>query len=105
MYPHRELIRLAMHKGALRRRITMQRMQCAEAAAHLAQPFGWLDRVVAFWRKLSSDASVAAVPVGLLAVSAIFPRVKMLRPLLQWGPFLFRVVGQVRAAVTRRRSS
>ena len=96
MYPERELNRLAVHKAALRREIAANRVLCAAAAAGVARPLAWLDRVVAFWRRLSPLAALAAVPVGLLVQRTLFPRLKLLGPLLRWGPLL---VGALRGAV------
>jgi hypothetical protein len=67
MYPDRELTRLAAHKATLQRDIAVRRAQCAEAAAQVAQPLEWLDRMLAWWRQLSPFAKLAAVPLGLLA--------------------------------------
>ena len=105
MYSDRELIRFAMHKARLRRRIARQRTQCVEAASQLVRPFAWLDRVWEFGRKLGANPSTAVVPMGLLAVCGIFPRVKMLRPVVPWLPFLLRAARRVGAAITSRRSS
>jgi len=66
MYPHRELTRLAARKAALRRGIALRRAQCADAAVRVAQPLKQLDRALAFWRRLSPFAWLAAVPLGFL---------------------------------------
>lgn len=105
MYPDRELIRLGAHKAALRRRIARSRVQNATAVARLAQPFAWLERAVAFVLRITANSSSAVVPVGLLMVSARFPRLKILNTLLQWGPFAYRAARQIGAAITSRRSS
>ncbi len=105
MYPDRELIRLGVHKAALRRRIARSRVQNAAAVARLAQPFAWLERAVAFVRRITANSSSAVVPVGLLVVSARFPRLKILNTLLQWGPFAYRAAQRIGAAVTSRQSS
>jgi hypothetical protein len=89
MYPDRELIRLAAGKAALRRDIALRRVQCAAAAARVAQPFDWLDRALAFWRRLSPLTQFAAVPLGLLFQRTVFPRRKLLRSLVRWGPLAF----------------
>jgi hypothetical protein len=96
MYPERELIRLSVHKAGLRREIAANRAFCAAAAAGVARPLAWLDRVMAFWRRLSPLVAFAAVPVGLLVQRMLFPRLKILGPLLRWGPLL---VGALRGAV------
>ena len=102
MYPQRELIRLAAHKAALRLGIALRRAQCAEAAARLAQPVAWLDRMLAFWRRLSPLAPLAALPLGFLASRIIFPRAKILGSLLRWGPLVFGAVRGISSAVTTR---
>jgi hypothetical protein len=89
MYPNQELIRLAAHKVALRRKITLRRVQCATAAAGAAQPLAWLDRLLAFWRRLAPFAPFAAVPLGFLIRRRVFPRLKILGSLLRWGPVAF----------------
>ncbi len=78
MYPQRELIRLAAHKAALRRDITLRRAQCAEAAAALARPLAWLDRALAFARRLTPVAALVALPLGCLVTRTAVSRVKFL---------------------------
>lgn len=106
MYPQRELTRLAAYKTALRWGIALRRAQCAEAAARIAQPLDWLDRMLAFWRRLSPLAKFAAVPLGLLVQRTLFSRLKLLGSLVRWGPLVFGVVRGFSSAVkTRLRSS
>jgi hypothetical protein len=93
MYPQRELNRLAGHKVILRRNIALRREQCAEAAARLAQPMQWADRMLALWRRVAPFARLAAVPLGLFAAGKVMPKFKLLGSLLRWGPL---VVGAVR---------
>ena len=100
MYPQRELNRLAAHKAARRRGIAFRRAQCAEAAARLAQPLAWLDRMLAFWRRLSPRAPLAALPLGFLASRIIFPRSKVLGSLVRWGPLVFGAVRGISSSVT-----
>jgi len=95
VYPQPELDRLAAHKIWLRRRIVRRRGECATAAAQLARPVAWLDRVVAFWRRLSPLA-VAAVPLGLLVQRTFFPRMKIFGALLRWAPLLFNLLRRAR---------
>ena len=99
MYPAEDLIRLARHKAVLSRRITRHRAQCIEAATAAAQPLAWLDRMLAFWRKLSPFAKFAAVPMGLLVKRTLMPRQKILGSLVRWGPLIFSAV---RAALKAR---
>ena len=86
MYPDRELTRLAAYKAALRRDIALRRTQCAEAAARVAQPLEWLDRMLAFWRRLSPLVKFAALPLGFLLKRSLAPRTRILGTLLRWGP-------------------
>ena len=97
MYPQQELNRLAIHKAVLRRDIAVRRARCVEAAARVARPLDWMNRMLAFWRQLSPLARFAAVPLGILIQRAVFPRSKILRTLVRWGPLVFgamRVVGR-----------
>lgn len=94
MYPRRELEQLATYKVWLRRGIARHRTDCAVAAARIARPMAWLDRMFAFWRQLSPVARVAALPLGVLATRTIFPKAKFLGSLLRWGPLVYGVVRQ-----------
>ena len=96
MYPDRELIRLAAHKAALRRSIGFHRIQCVQAAARLAQPLHWLDRALAFWRRLPTLARVAAIPLGLVVARSILPQHRLLGSLLRWGPLVLGAVRGIR---------
>lgn len=99
MYPQRELIRLAAHKAALRRGIAVHRAQCLAAAARAAQPLEWLDRALAFWRRLSPLALLAAVPLGFLVQRTVAPRLKFLGSLVRWGPLVFGAMRGISSAV------
>jgi hypothetical protein len=99
MYPQRELIRLAAYKAALRRDIAHRRVQCAVAAARVAQPVEWLDRVMAFWRRLSPLAQFAAVPLAFLVKRPVLPRRSLLRSLVRWGPLVLGAVRGIRSVV------
>jgi hypothetical protein len=105
MYPDREMSRLAARKVALRRDIALHRAQCAAAAARAVQPLEWLDRALAFWRRLSPLAKFAAVPAGILVQRFVFPRLKILRSLVRWGPLAFGAARVVRRAVQSRAES
>lgn len=102
MYPNWELRRLAAHKVALRRGIALSRTRCVEAAARVAQPLEWLDRMLAFWRKLPPIARFAAVPLGLLATRTVFPRLKFIGSLARWGPLAFGAARGIGAAIGNR---
>jgi hypothetical protein len=99
MYPDRELIQLAATKAALRRDIAVHRAQCAKAAAKAVQPLEWVDRMMAFWRRLPPLARFAAVPLGLLVRRTVFPRLKILRALVRWSPLVFGAVRLISRAV------
>ena len=99
MYPDRELTRLAAYKAALRRDIALRRAQCAEAAARVAQPLEWLDRMLAFWRRLSPLVKFVALPLGFLLKRSLAPRTRVLGTLLRWGP---PVLGAVRDLIGAR---
>jgi hypothetical protein len=92
MYPQGELRRLAVHKAALRRRITHRRAECVAASVRLAQPVAWLDRALALWRRLSPIALVAAVPLGFLIKRTVSPRIKMIGSIMKWAPIVFGAV-------------
>lgn len=89
MYPDGELTRLAAHKSALRWRIGARRMECAVAVAGVERPLAWLDRAVAFWRRISPVAKLAAIPVTLLLQRTLFPRPGIFTSLLRWTPAIF----------------
>jgi hypothetical protein len=86
MYSQRELTALAAGKTVLRRRITLQRMATARAAARVAQPLEWLDQALARWRQLSPLVKAAALPLGLWLTRARAPRRKLFGTVLRWGP-------------------
>jgi hypothetical protein len=101
MYPDRELIRLAGYKAALQRDIALRRLECRALAVQVARPLEWLDRAVGFWRKVSPFAKVAALPLGLLVKRTVFPRIKVLRSLLRWGPLAFGAARGIRSMAKR----
>jgi hypothetical protein len=101
MYPDRELTRLAAYKAALRRDIALHRAQCARVAAQVAQPLEWLDRMLAFWRRLSPLVRFAAPPLGLLLKRSLPPRLRVLGALLRWGPPVLRAVQSLTGAHDR----
>ncbi len=101
MYPDRELTRLAAYKAALRRGIALRRAQCAVAAARVAQPLEWLDRMLAFWRRLSPLVKFAALPLGFLLKRSLAPRTRILGTLLRWGPPVLGAVWSLTGARDR----
>lgn len=104
MYPQRELNRLAAHKTALRATIACRRVQCVTAAARLAEPFAWLDRAIAFWRRLAPVMKFAAVPLGFLLKRTLSPRLKLLGSLVKWSPLVLGALRGFRPAVGRART-
>jgi hypothetical protein len=103
MYPQAELTRLAAHKAALRRGIALRRAACTSAAARLAEPIAWLDRMLATWRRLAPLAQLAAVPLAALATRTLFPRLKFLAPLLRWAPLVVSVASGIGSIFKARR--
>jgi hypothetical protein len=101
MYPDRELTRLAAYKAALRRGIALRRAQCAVAAARVAQPLEWLDRMLAYWRRLSPFVKFAALPLGFLLKRSLAPRTRVLGTLLRWGPPVLGAVWSLTGARDR----
>lgn len=100
MYPERELNRLAFYKAALRRDIALSRAQCAAAAARAAQPIAWLDRAMAFWRRLTPLVPFTAVPLGFLAERTILSRLKIFGSIVRWGPLVYGTVRGI-SSITR----
>jgi hypothetical protein len=99
MYSDRELNRLADYKASLRRRIAVRRTECAVLAARLTRPVAWLDRALAFWRRLSPFTQFAAVPLGLLVSRAVLPRRGLFGALARWGPLAFGAVRGISAVL------
>lgn len=89
MYPDAELDRLETHKAALRLRIAIRRLEISIAAAAAGRPVVWLDKVVAFWRRVSPLAKIAAIPAALLLQRTLHRRTGLLGTLLRWGPAIF----------------
>ena len=101
MYPDRELTRLAACKAALRWDIALRRAQCAVAAARVVQPLEWLDRTLAFWRRLSPLVPFAILPLGFLLKRSLAPRTRVLGTLLRWGPPVLGAVWSLTGARDR----
>jgi hypothetical protein len=93
MYPERELIRLAVHKEALRRRVGLRRIQCADAATRVVRPLVAIDRVMDIARRLPALAGWAALAA---AAAAAGWRTKSLHPVLRWAPVAFGVWREAR---------
>lgn len=103
MYPKQELIRLAAYKTALQRDIAVNRAKCAHAASHALQPLVLLDQVLALWRKYTPLALFAAMPLGFLVQRTVAPRLKIVGPLLRWGPLIFSVARRISSVMTAHR--
>jgi hypothetical protein len=103
MYPQPQLNRLAAHKVALRRGIARRRAQCAEAAARIAQPVEWLDRMFSLVRRISPLVKFAAVPLGFLAARTFLPRRKILGSLVRWSPLVLGAVRGISSAINTPR--
>ena len=102
MYPTRELIRLSVHKAALRHRIARRRAACLAAAAGVAQPLARLDQMRALWHRFTPWLALAAVPLGFALKRAARPRPRLLGTLLRWSPV---VIGALRGLIGRRQPS
>lgn len=88
MYPAQDLKQLAVHKAALRRKVTARREQCVAAAMCLAKPLEWADLALLVWRRLAPLARNGAGPAGLLLQGTRSPHLKLLRTVLRWWPLL-----------------
>ena len=105
MYPQRELNRLTAYKAALQRDIAIHRTQYTQAFTHVAKPFELLDRMLVIWRRLSPLALFAAVPLGYVVQRTVFPRLKVLRSLMRWGPLVFSAIRGINSMVTTHNGS
>jgi len=105
MYPAQELIRLATRKAALQADIALCRAMCADAASRAARPLAFIDRMMAFWRRLSPVAQFAAAPLAILVQRSVFPRMKFLPQLLRWGPLVVGTVRMIGGVVRNRHRS
>lgn len=100
MYPRPDLIRLAGHKAALRRRIAARRAECDGLVIRVLQPLAWLDRGAALWRRVSPFARYAVIPLALMLKHRLAPRPRLLGSLVRWAPL---VIGALRAHAASRR--
>jgi len=103
LYPHEDLTRLAAHKASLRHRIDATSVQYAHAAAGVMQPLVRLDQALAFWRRMSPIARIAAVPLGFVLKRVLFRRSKIIGSLVSWGPLVAGAIRGISSANTRRR--
>ena len=93
MYPQRELTRLAERKALLRQRIGLHRAECAEAAAGLAVPIEWVDRVLGFLRRIKPLAVLAVAPIGALVARSERRPLRWLASIVKWAPLIFGAMG------------
>lgn len=105
MYAHRELSRLAEKRVLLQLDIALRRSECVRAAARVARPLEWLDRAVAFWRRISPLARMAIVPLALLAGRRLLPSRGFMGSVLRWGPLVASAVRSLGAATAGRRGA
>jgi hypothetical protein len=89
MYPERELTWLAIRKDALRLRIRLHRIQCAQDLGRISRPLEWLDRAREFLRRIQPVALFAAVPIGILAGRASSRPLRVLGSIARWLPLVF----------------
>jgi hypothetical protein len=100
MYPQQDLIRIALHKAALRHSIALNRERIVEATSRVSKPVAFADRALAFWRDLSPIVRISAVPLGVVATRALFPRLRILRTVVRWSPL---VIAAMRALKVREK--
>jgi hypothetical protein len=105
MYPEQDLIRIAGHKAALRHNISLNRARILDATARVSKPVALVDRAWAFWKDLSPIVQIAAVPVGVAATRALFPRLRILRKLVRWSPLVIAAMRAVNSGVGRGQQS
>lgn len=103
MFPQSELSELAIRKAAVLSSVRRRRTECAHAAARLAQPVVWLDRIWTIGRQI---APLVAAPLALVVVRTFFRRSSLVGSLLRWSPLILGVVrgaGAIRAGRAHRR--
>ncbi len=98
MYPGGELIALGRSKAVLRRRITVRRWQCVDAATSASRSLAWVDRLLAGWRRISPLVKLAAVPLVFRFRRPLVRRTRRLATAMRWLPFVLEVARTVRAA-------
>jgi hypothetical protein len=92
MYPQPELNLLAYRKRLLVARIRARREECAAQVHTVLKPAFWLEEMRGRWKAISPLTRLAAVPVGVMLVRKIMPKVGFLA---RWAPLatnLFRVL-------------
>jgi hypothetical protein len=105
MYPQRDLSQLSLNKARLRMNIALDRNRCVVAAARATQPLQWIDHAQSAWRQFSPIARMASLPLAAIVTRAVFPRSRILRTLVRWGPLVTAIVRTADAAITRQKES
>lgn len=82
-----KLKELAERKAALRTTIDRRRRQCAEAAAPLIVPLGWIDVIHVGWKR-----AAPWIKLGLPAAKALFSRSRGAADWLRWMPIGLRLL-------------
>jgi hypothetical protein len=93
MYPQRQLTDLDTRKSELRRRICLHRTECIDAATRLAVPLEWVDRVLAFLKRIKPVAMLAAVPIGALVARSESRSLRFLGSIARWAPIVLGAMG------------
>lgn len=91
MYPHGDLSEVELRRAQLCNRIRLRRRLAELQMTRLTEPVRRLDHARETWRRIAPMATVAAVPVALLAGR----RVRALRwigPLLRFAPVALSLV-------------
>lgn len=96
MYPQREIDGLARLKASRRRTIALHRSECAALAARIAEPLDWIDRMRTLCVRLARLTPADAATFVLLCGSGGLPGLKILAPMLRWGPVVYGVVDRLR---------
>jgi hypothetical protein len=93
MYPQRQLTHLDTRKAELRRQICLHRAECVDAAARLAVPLEWVDRVFAFLKRIKPVAMFAAVPIGAIVARSESRSLRLLGSIARWAPLVLGAMG------------
>jgi len=99
MCPDRKLTRLAVHTATLWWGLAARRSQCAEAAAQGMQPLDGNGPHAGIPGAPLADGDCAGKPAGQ---PHLYPRLRMLGPLVNWGPLVPGALRAVHAAITPR---
>jgi hypothetical protein len=92
MYPQPELTRLAQRKHLLVYRIRARREECVEQVHTVLKPALWLEHMRDRWQSISPLTRYAAVPVGLMLVRKLLPKVGFLAKWVPLATNLLRII-------------